>query len=188
MLWLFKDLARQLTADTGLPCVLPAEVASEDRPHFEFVINGYNLSDPEPGDHEHDEQINAVPRDLRYAGPCDLEVLFSIELKSTGASSDFAAAFMRASLASQRAGLRKGGTITLQSRARSLPRSGASIEILDSSLTWPPLGDFNGRVGNIAIQSWECRCVVPVVPEVDYTVEDLPGEVEGGDGPVPMTP
>jgi hypothetical protein len=185
MLWLFKDLARQLTNDTGLPCVLPGEVVTEQQPHFEFAITGYDLSDPEPGDHEHDEQINAKPRDLRYAGTCDLVVLFSIELAASGASSDFAAAFMRASLAAQRAGLRSPGVISLQSRARSLPRSGASIEIIGSSLTWPSAGDFLGRVGNIAIQSWECRCIVPVASEVDYVVEDIPGEDEGGGGPAP---
>lgn len=187
MLWLFKDLARQLTNDTGLPCVLPGEVVTEQQPHFEFAITGYNMSDPEPGDHEHDEQINAVPRDLRYAGPCDLELLFSIELAASGASSDFAAAFMRASLQAQRAGLRKGGVIALESRARSLPRSGATIEILESSLNWPSTGDFLGRVGNIAIQSWECRCIVKISAEVDYVVEDIyTGEDEGGEGPVPL--
>ena len=177
MLWLFKDLARQLTADTGIPCILPAEVVTLDEPHFEFVITGYNLSDPEVGLHEHDEQISANnPNDIRYKGACGLELLFSIELKSTGASSDFAGLFLKASLTAQRAGLRKGAVIALQSRSRSLPRSGASIEILESSLTWPPIGDFNGAVGNVAIQTWECRVVVPVSLEVDYVVEDLPVE------------
>ena len=175
MLWIFKALAKQFKADCGLESVLPGEVVTLSEPHFEFDISSFRILPHEPGTHEHEEQVNALVQDPLYHGPSKVVIVFRLQLRADGSSSDFAAAFMKASFDAQRlAGIKAGAVIPIGLRARSLPRSGGSLSIGDEALDWPPPGSFDGKIGNVAIQTWDCTLEAEVSESVEYVVEDFP--------------
>lgn len=171
MLWVFKDLAMQLTEKTQLECVLPGEVVTLQEPHFEMEITSWHIEQPEQGLTQFAEMATRIPDevDRRAFGASHVKAGLRIMLRADGQSSDFTFSFLQASFAAQtKAGLRKDGII-------SVARNGGNVQVLEESVDWPGPGQFQGTIGNTAVQTWECLYSVELRENAEYVVE-TPGE------------
>ena len=184
MIWVFRDLNTWITAETGIPCLLPGQPDTDHAPHVDYNVRKVTFDVPAFGTVEHDEKISAGSKDQRYRGPAVCAIEMDLNLSAFGSSPDFAFTFFQALRSLQK--LIKVGIVNVpfvtQQRG---PAKGAGLVVNDSAV----VSDFdkvNGVDGTWWVAGFDCVLIFPQRDDDDYTVDPIVYETEPSDGPVPI--
>jgi len=184
MLWVFKELSRWITDQTGLPVLLPGQPDTLSEPHVWFEVLKMTVDHPDFGQLEFNEMIAAGSQDSRYRGPSVVGMEMAIVLSALGSSPDFANAYFEA--ARKLAKILKIGNVPVPFVAQQDGHAhGAGLEVKDMGM----FRDFAKADGKDATEwgsAWECTLRFPTREDEEYTVEPIDYEETAPEGPVPI--
>ncbi len=184
MLWVFKELARWITAETDLPVLLPGQPDTLQEPHVWFEVRKMTVDHPDFGHIEFDEMIAGGSRDSRYRGPSVVGMEMDIVVSALGSSPDFANAYFDA--VRKLAKILKVGHVPVPFIAQQDGRAhGAGLEVRDMGM----ISDYakaDGITATLWSAGWECTLRFPTREDEEYAVEPVDYTETAPEGPAPI--
>lgn len=184
MLWVFKELARWITAETDLQVLLPGQPDTLQEPHVWFEVRKMTVDHPDFGHIEFDEQIAAGSQDSRHRGPSVVGMEMDIIVSALGSSPDFANAYFEA--VRKLAKILKIGHVPVPFISQQNGHAhGAGLEVRDMGM----ISDYakaDGITATMWSAGWDCVLRFPTREDEEYAVDPINYDETEPEGPVPI--